>query len=137
VDRVFFAFFARGFDTVTEDGLLNLTDAFFSGIAPTTLSSTEQWFVVGECSWNAGENAQPHTVDVELISPDGVEPLEYERVPAHQEPWKLPTLADGRISPLIFVILVRATFREFGQYSAVLTVDGEQTMVLKLDVLQG
>jgi hypothetical protein len=137
MDRGFFAFFARGFDKATEDGLLNLTDAFFSGIAPTTLPSTEQWFVVGECSWNAGENAQPHTVDVELVSPDGVEPLDYDRVSAHQEAWTLPTLADGRISPLIFVILVRATFREFGQYSVVLTVDGEQAMVLKLDVLQG
>jgi hypothetical protein len=137
MDREFYAFFARGFGKATEVGLLNLTDAFFSGITPTTLPSTEQWFVVGECSWNPGENAQPHTVDVELVSPDGVEAVEYERVPAHQEPWTLPTLADGSISPLIFVILVRATFREFGQYSAVLTVDGEQARVLKLDVLQG
>ena len=99
MDRTLYAFFARGTEQASDYGL-NIASAFFSTFAPKTLPCFEQWLVVGECSWLPGENAVAHTVDVQLVAPEGVEPIQYTTVPAHQEPWTLPPLADGTISPL-------------------------------------
>jgi hypothetical protein len=131
-----YALFART-AKLRPDGSVDLTGAFFTGFGAETLPIAEVWHVVGQCRWDdPGQNAYAHTISVGIVPPDdGV--VTYSAAAAHQEPWSLPVLADGTMSAFLFGIEVRAQFERLGQYKVAITVDGEQALVLTLDVLGG